>query len=99
MSDYHVGYQRPPVHTRFKKGKSGNPAGRPKRRITAPVIEAALDKVLAGRITVNENGAARPTAKLNALLTQMVHRGLKGHHPTMSMILAHLMKRSSADEP
>lgn len=26
-----VGYQRPPEHTRFKKGQSGNPNGRPKK--------------------------------------------------------------------
>jgi hypothetical protein len=27
--DYEVGYRKPPTHTRFKKGQSGNPAGRP----------------------------------------------------------------------
>jgi Family of unknown function (DUF5681) len=29
-SDYQVGYGKPPQHTRFKKGESGNPAGRPR---------------------------------------------------------------------
>ena len=28
-----VGYGRPPEHTRFKKGQSGNPRGRPKRQV------------------------------------------------------------------
>ena len=28
--DYAVGYKKPPLHTRFKKGQSGNPRGRPK---------------------------------------------------------------------
>ncbi|HWY14663.1 MAG TPA: DUF5681 domain-containing protein [Rhizomicrobium sp.] len=27
--DYEVGYRKPPLHTRFKKGVSGNPGGRP----------------------------------------------------------------------
>ncbi|WP_254438687.1 DUF5681 domain-containing protein [Ruegeria arenilitoris] len=27
-----VGYMRPPEHSRFKKGKSGNPKGRPKKQ-------------------------------------------------------------------
>jgi hypothetical protein len=30
--DHRVGYRQPPAATRFKKGKSGNPAGRPRRR-------------------------------------------------------------------
>jgi Family of unknown function (DUF5681) len=28
-ADYEVGYGKPPRHTRFKKGQSGNPRGRP----------------------------------------------------------------------
>jgi Family of unknown function (DUF5681) len=30
-TDYDVGYKRPPIPTRFKKGQSGNPRGRPKK--------------------------------------------------------------------
>ncbi len=28
--DDEVGYGKPPRHTRFKKGQSGNPSGRPR---------------------------------------------------------------------
>ena len=35
MSDYKVGYGKPPMHSRFKKGQSGNPSGRPKRKTHA----------------------------------------------------------------
>lgn len=28
--DYAIGYKKPPEHTRFRKGVSGNPAGRPR---------------------------------------------------------------------
>src|ERR1700730_14160510 len=31
-NDYDVGYKRPPVATRFKKGQSGNPGGKPKKK-------------------------------------------------------------------
>jgi Family of unknown function (DUF5681) len=30
-NDYEVGYKRPPIATRFKKGQSGNPSGKPKK--------------------------------------------------------------------
>jgi hypothetical protein len=30
MADYNVGYKKPPKSGRFTKGRSGNPAGRPK---------------------------------------------------------------------
>lgn len=31
--DDRVGYKRPPKKNQFKKGQSGNPKGRPKRKI------------------------------------------------------------------
>jgi hypothetical protein len=39
-NDYEVGYRRPPKHTRFKPGQSGNPLGRPK---IGPSLKADLD--------------------------------------------------------
>lgn len=38
MSDYEVGYKKPPKHTQFQKGKSGNPAGRPRGSKNRAVI-------------------------------------------------------------
>ena len=38
QSDYQVGPGRPPLHTRFKKGQSGNPGGRSAKSL--PVLLA-----------------------------------------------------------
>ena len=43
--DYEVGYKKPPKHTRFVKGKSGNPAGRPKKKEARKDLKALLETV------------------------------------------------------
>jgi len=39
-SDYKVGPGRPPLHTRFKKGQSGNPCGRSAKNLPALLADA-----------------------------------------------------------
>ena len=51
--DDKIGYGRPPKHTRFKKGQSGNPGGRPRKGGTVKIdIEALLKQP----VTVVQNG-------------------------------------------
>ncbi len=46
---YEVGYRKPPVHSRFQPGQSGNPSGRPKRRRSfLQDIAIALDSPATG---------------------------------------------------
>ncbi len=39
-----VGYGVPPLETRFRPGRSGNPAGRPRRKTLSELIAALLDR-------------------------------------------------------
>lgn len=44
QDDEEVGYKRPPRHSRFVKGKSGNPKGRPRKDRSAGAADRLLDE-------------------------------------------------------
>lgn len=68
------GYGKPPPATRFKKGSSGNPRGRPKnRRKTVP-----YDAVLGQMVTIREDGRERRVTAAEAFLLQLTQKGLAG---------------------
>jgi hypothetical protein len=74
-SDYPVGYRKPPQHSRFKKGQSGNPKGRPKRSESfARLARRTLDE----RIVIKENGERRTITKLQAALKQLINKAATG---------------------
>lgn len=82
--DYGVGYCRPPESTRFKKGQSGNSAGRPKG---AKNIAAYLGEILRQRISVREGGNMRRMSKAEAMLHSVVLKAMKGDPKALSSII------------
>ncbi|MEM8644201.1 MAG: DUF5681 domain-containing protein [Pseudomonadota bacterium] len=69
-----VGYGKPPQSSRFKKGRSGNPKGRPKsRRRKVP-----YDTVLGQMVTIREDGRERRVTAAEAFLLQLTQKGLAG---------------------
>src|SRR5215213_308533 len=62
---YKVGYGRPPKDGQFKKGKSGNPAGAPKR--AALNLESVLERTLADTVPVRVNRKEQKMTALKAL--------------------------------
>jgi hypothetical protein len=97
--EYAVGKWKPPLHTRFKKGQSGNPSGRPKGKVTVADADAVLDQVLNALIPVNENGRPLKITKMRALYTRTVNEALKGHLPSAKLLFAHLIRRSAQAAP
>jgi Family of unknown function (DUF5681) len=70
-----IGYGKPPKHTQFVKGKSGNPKGRPKG---SQNLATLLEKIIRQRVTVTENGRSREMSKAEAIFIQMVNKALRG---------------------
>ena len=74
-TDYEVGYGKPPKQSRFRKGQSGNPKGRPK---ASRNIKTIARKVLNQPVPVTIDGKTRHVTSLEAMLEQMRRDAFKG---------------------
>jgi hypothetical protein len=72
---YEAGFGKPPKRTRFKKGRSGNPKGRPPRK---PDVYSELTKVLREKVTVTIDGQAEKVTVQQALLRRLRDQALRG---------------------
>ena len=72
---YEVGYCKPPKHTRFKPGHSGNPGGRPRgqRNFGAAVRDAVNRK-----ITMREGNRTRNVSKMDGIIEVTLNKALQG---------------------
>ena len=70
-----VGYGRPPLHGRFKLGRSGNPRGRPKQSRNLKTI---IQQALIDRITVREGDRRRSITRLEGVVLRQIEGALKG---------------------
>jgi hypothetical protein len=72
--NYTVGRGKPPIETRFKKGKSGNPSGRPRK---APTLLDTVAKILAKTQTVNIDGENKSLSMEELFLTSIIQNGIR----------------------
>ena len=89
--DYEIGYGKPPKHTRFKKGQSGNQKGRPKG---AKSFSTDLREELNEKVPVRENGKVKVLSKQRAILKAQVSKAMAGDtraaQSVVSMVAAYL---------
>ena len=69
-----VGYGKPPKSEQFKKGKSGNPAGRPPKRKPEPVD---VDAILNESLDVKTPAGRKKMPAFEVGVRKLVQRGLK----------------------
>ncbi len=82
--DYEVGYGKPPKAGQFKKGRSGNPRGRPKG---AKGVQASIKRELESKITVHEGNQQVRITKAEAMAKQLMNKALKGDDKAMMALL------------
>jgi uncharacterized protein DUF5681 len=93
--DYEIGYGRPPKHSRFKRGKSGNPNGRPKRQRN---VRRVVEDVLSQRITIREGDRTRSLSKLDGVVLTIINKALSGDAKTLPLLITLLRSLGLTNE-
>ena len=79
-----VGYGKPPADTRFRKGVSGNPHGRPKGRRN---VTAVFAKTLREKVVITEHGQRKTITKLEAAIKQLVNGAASGDLRALQLLV------------
>ena len=87
------GYKNPPKAHQFKKGKSGNPKGRPRKKKQSssdPGLDliASVHRELRKSVFVQENGKHLEITKLDAFSAQLVAQSVNGKPSQQKMLLS-----------
>ncbi len=99
MSKSTVGYGNPPEHTRFQKGQSGNPRGRPKG---SQNLATVLERILREPVTIRENGRTKILTKLEYALEQLAEKATSGDLRALQQLTALVRsaeERAPQEEP
>lgn len=94
-NSYEVGYGRPPKHTQFQKGRSGNPKGRPKQNKN---IYGLIKKTLEERVKVKSSGRTHSMTKLEAAFVQLANKAVNGDIKALREVIR-LREKLQEQEP
>ncbi len=91
--NYEVGYGKPPKHTQFKKGQSGNRKGRPKgaaNKVTDNSLYAIIEREASREVSVVTSEGTLTMTMANAVVRTMVQLAAKGNTRAMAMLFEKL---------
>ena len=82
-----VGYGKPPKHTQFKKGQSGNPKGRPKQVQAHMPVSRIIRNSLSEEVQGKVNGKTRKMTKLAAIIEVQSAKALNGDTRAAKLVI------------
>jgi ribosomal protein L17 len=89
-----VGYGRPPVHSRFRKGQSGNPSGK-RRHSEAERAEALIRQELYRSLTLREGDKLTKMPALQAMARSLMTCAVKGNVAAQRTVVKLLQDREA----
>ena len=87
---YKVGYKKPPLHTRFRKGQSGNPRGRPRG---SKNFSTLLSDALNEPVVITEDGRRRKISKRELGVRQLANKFAMAEAQATKMLLGLMLER------
>lgn len=94
-NDDGVGYGRPPKHTRFTRGKSGNAKGRPKG---SKNLMTLLKNEGSRSVVVTENGEKQRISKNEAVVKKLYVDAMHGKPHAVASVISADQKQAGAPE-
>lgn len=88
---YGIGYCKPPEHSRFQKGRSGNPGGRPKK---LKGLNELLDVELQQIMQVD----GKSVQLQHMLVRSLIRHALQGKQAAMNIVFAHLASHDEKND-
>jgi hypothetical protein len=87
-ADHKVGYGHPPLETRFKKGRSGNPSGRPRTTDLTQLLRREANRM----VSVRTGDRIVRTTVLKATIRSLFAQAAKGSTQALKLVLPMLQK-------
>lgn len=96
--DYHIGYGQPPKEHQFKKGRSGNPKGRPRG---AKGLKTILSEQMHGKMTIKMDGQTQTVSKLTVIIINLSRKAMQGDlraaNTLLDLVQKHLPQEMGPD--